>query len=435
VSASRRGPRRPASRRATPVTGVQVPKLLPPAQARLGNRPLVGGLIPSSESASGAGPARPASTADPAADGDLAPDAGPTADGDRAPDAGPTADDDRAPDAGLAGDGLAPGVGDAVGGGLAPAAGCESDGLATSVGPAARGDLVLGVGPAVGGGLVPRVGPAAGGGLVPRVGPAAGGGLVLTGGSAARGGVVPGVGLAAPGGLATTVAFASGLHPVELAGLLHELSVGMLSADDVHHALDRLAVFAAGAVSGVLRCSVTLIADGEPLTRAVSGPEAQPLDDLQYAVGQGPGLDAARTRALVTAQDLPTDPRWPDLAHCARAQAVHSVAAIPLDVQRSSVGSLSLFVGRAHGIGPDLLLTAMAIVNQAEVLLAELDRREASSEGATVDRAVGVIIAQRGCGVREAYDVLQETALRLGMDRRAVAERLVTAAARNAGPP
>ena len=76
----------------------------------------------------------------------------------------------------------------------------------------------------------------------------------------------------------------------------------------------------------------------------------------------------------------------------------------------------------------------MAIVNQAEVLLGELGRREALSEGATVDRAVGVIIAQRGCGVREAYDVLRETAQRLGMDRRAVAERLIAAAAARRAP-
>jgi hypothetical protein len=226
-----------------------------------------------------------------------------------------------------------------------------------------------------------------------------------------------------------------GPDPVELAGRLHELSVQLLAAADLAQALDRLAVFAAAAVPGVLRCSVTLITDGEPLTLAVSGPAAQTVDDRQYAVGQGPGLDAARTRALVTTQELPTDTRWPDLADCARAEGVHSVAAIPLDVQRSSVGSLSLFVRQPHGIDQVLLCTAMAVVNQAEVLLAEVVRREALSEGATVDRAVGVIIAQRGCGIRDAYEVLHETALRLGMDRRAVAERLLTAVARNAAHP
>ncbi len=223
-----------------------------------------------------------------------------------------------------------------------------------------------------------------------------------------------------------------GPHPVELAGLLHELTARLLGADDVPQALDRLAAFAAGAMPGALRCSVALIGEGGPPVLAASGSRAQALDDLQYAAGDGPGLEAARTRALVSAPDLQNDPRWPQLAESARAEGVRGVVAIPMDVQRSSVGALSLFVDTPGGIEPELLLTAMAVVNQAEVLLGELRRREGRREGATVDRAAGVIIAQRGCGVQEAYNVLRETAQRLGLDRRAVAERLIAAAARNA---
>ncbi len=75
----------------------------------------------------------------------------------------------------------------------------------------------------------------------------------------------------------------------------------------------------------------------------------------------------------------------------------------------------------------------MALATQAEVLLAELRRRAALGEGSVVDCAAGVIIAQRGCGLGEAYAVLQETAQHLGLDRRAVAERLIAAVGRNAG--
>ena len=222
-------------------------------------------------------------------------------------------------------------------------------------------------------------------------------------------------------------------HSVELAGLLSELSARLLGADDLGQGLDRLAAFAAGALPGVLRCSVVLIADGGPPARAASGTRGQTLDDLQYTSGLGPALDAARARTTVTVRDLTADDRWPELAECARTDGVHAMAALSLDVHRSSVGALSLFVAEPGGVGPDLLLTAMAIVNQAQVLLAELRRREYRVENPAVDRAAGVIIAQRGCGVQEAYDVLQETAHRLGLDRTTVAERLIAAAARNAG--
>lgn len=219
---------------------------------------------------------------------------------------------------------------------------------------------------------------------------------------------------------------------VEMAGLLHELTAGLLRADDFGAALERLAVFTAGAVPGTLRCAVVLIGEGGPLTSAAHGPAGETVDQRQYADSLGPGLDAARTRTMVTSADLATDERWPSLAGVAADAGVHAVVAIPLDVRRAEVGALSLYFDEPGNPAPDLLLTAMAVVNQAEVLLGELRRRDALSEGAVVDRAAGVIIAQRGCGIQEAYEVLRDTAQRLGLDRRVVADRLIAAAARNA---
>jgi hypothetical protein len=223
---------------------------------------------------------------------------------------------------------------------------------------------------------------------------------------------------------------ASGPHAVELAGLLHELSSRLLSADDVPQALERLAAFAVRAVPGAQRCSVALIGENAPLTVAGADISGQtPAEDSQYTLGSGPGLDAARTRALVTSHDLANDARWPDLSGDV------GVVAVPLDVDRASVGALCVYLVRPNAVNPDVLLTAMAIANQAEIMLSEVHRRAHRTAGAAVDRAAGVIIAQRGCGVREAYDVLDDTANRLGLDRRAVAKRLIAAAARTDRTP
>ncbi|MEV4345728.1 ANTAR domain-containing protein [Actinoplanes sp. NPDC049596] len=224
----------------------------------------------------------------------------------------------------------------------------------------------------------------------------------------------------------------SGPHPLELAGLLHELSARLLSADSFTAALERLAQFTAGAVPGTIRCSVALIGEGGPPTRTGHGPAGEGVDALQYDQGTaGPGLEAARTRALVIAPDLAGDQRWPELAGVARAERVRAVAAIPLDLPRAEVGALSLYFDEPGAPGPDRLLIAMALASQSEVLLDELRRRDALSAGATVDQAIGVIIAQRGCGVREARDVLRDTAQRLGLDPQAVAARLLAVAARS----
>ena len=231
---------------------------------------------------------------------------------------------------------------------------------------------------------------------------------------------------------AVPVTDVSGPHAVEIAGLLHELTVCLLEAVGFAEALDRLADFAARAVPGAVRCSVALIGEGGPLTIAGHGTVGETFDAIQYATSTGPALDAARTRVLVIAQDLLEEVRWPSLVDAARADGLRSVAAVPLDVQRVAVGALSLYGDRADGVDPGMLLTAMAVANQAEVLLGELRRRDALIEDATVDRAAGVIIAQRNCSVARAYAFLRDTAQRLGLDRRTVADRLVAAAARDA---
>jgi hypothetical protein len=229
---------------------------------------------------------------------------------------------------------------------------------------------------------------------------------------------------------------------VEVAGLLHELTALIMSADTLPGAMERLAAFAAAAVPGTAACSVTLIGDGAPRIHASSEARAQSLDDVQFAEGCGPGLDATRTRTVVTCADLTVDERWPEVARCAGEVGVHAAAALPLDLQRNTVGALTLFSSTPSGIGPSSLIIAMAVAGQAEVLLGEVARRtdqDASTAdlvaslrgGATVDHAVGVIVAQRGCGVQEAYEVLRETAQRLGLRPREVAQRLVRSAARH----
>jgi hypothetical protein len=235
---------------------------------------------------------------------------------------------------------------------------------------------------------------------------------------------------------------AAGPHAVELAGLLHELTALLIGTGTVQESLDKLAGFVAAVVPGVVRCSVSLIGDAAPMTMAASSARAQGLDDLQYSIGHGPGLDAMRARAVVTSDDLTTDARWPALADCARSLGVHSVAAVPLDVRNRSVGALTIFVARPGGIDPYLLITAMALVGQSEVLLGDVLRRSTEAamttdlvaalrEGATVEHAIGVIVAQRGCGVQEAYAILHETAQRLHLLPNVVAERLVRTAVRH----
>ncbi|HET9516664.1 MAG TPA: GAF and ANTAR domain-containing protein [Actinoplanes sp.] len=230
-------------------------------------------------------------------------------------------------------------------------------------------------------------------------------------------------------------------HSVELAGLLHELTALLMDAVDLPEGLTRLASLTARSMPGVLRCSVTLVGDGTPLTLAASGAHARELDDIQYAEGLGPGLDTTRSRTPTTCQDLTADERWPALHDCARRFGVHSVASVPLDVQRHFVGALNVYLQRRGSVDPAVLITAMALAAQAELLLGEVIRRNAESAvtadlvaslrvGATIEQGIGVLVAQRGCDAQEAHAVLFETAQRLDLRPEVVAERLLATASR-----
>ncbi|MDP9816349.1 GAF and ANTAR domain-containing protein [Spirilliplanes yamanashiensis] len=222
-----------------------------------------------------------------------------------------------------------------------------------------------------------------------------------------------------------------GPHPVELAGLLHELTAELLAAADVPDALDRLARFAHQALPGADRCVATLVGDGLPPLAAAAGAD---LPGVPGPHDEGPGAAATRGRELVTTADLAADERW-----AGPFPAGIAVAAVPLDVRRQSVGALTVYAAR-DALEPGVLLTAMALAGQAEVLLAELLRRSAQAEltadlvatlrTGAVDHAVGVIVAQRGCDLPAAYTFLHETAERLGLTPAALAEKIVASAAR-----
>ncbi|MFI5840250.1 GAF and ANTAR domain-containing protein [Catenuloplanes sp. NPDC051500] len=230
---------------------------------------------------------------------------------------------------------------------------------------------------------------------------------------------------------------APGPHSVELVGLLHELTAMLLRAREIESALADLARFTAFAVPGVARCSVLLITEGRPAVSAASESSRRKIDDAQQDEGAGPSLDALRTREPVISDDLTLDPRWPVLQPAAVGAALHTAIALPLDVSRDAVGALTVYFTDPDASAPGRMVAAMAIAGQAALLLGEILRRAGEQPAAapepsdaTVNHAVGLIMAQRGCGPAEAYEVIDETATRLAVSPRVVAERLLETAQR-----
>src|SRR5215217_5666482 len=103
----------------------------------------------------------------------------------------------------------------------------------------------------------------------------------------------------------------------------------ILSTAGMTEFLDELVQLAA---TGHGSCAITVSLDDRSRTVASSDALAARADEIQYAQGEGPCLEAVRTGAVVDAPDLATDDRWGNYRSYALAQGVRSVLSTPLGV-------------------------------------------------------------------------------------------------------
>jgi len=236
-----------------------------------------------------------------------------------------------------------------------------------------------------------------------------------------------------------------GLHVVEIVALLREVTAKLIGSDDLDEALAALVRTTAHSVPGRAWCGITLIREGAPVTAAVSEPLPAGVDEgPAEGPGEGPCLAAIRSRDMVIAQDLDADDRWTSWSQRVRGAGVHGVLSVPLDIDERVIGGLTLYAAQPQTFTPDVQLTTLLVAEHAGPLLAAvLDRgrlaglaaelADALSSGEAVNRAIGIVMAQRGCGAEDALDVLRQASTRLRVPLTEVADRLVTAIASRSG--
>lgn len=126
------------------------------------------------------------------------------------------------------------------------------------------------------------------------------------------------------------------------------------------------------AVSGV---SVCLMSDtGSAGVLAGSDRRSANLDELQFTVGEGPGLDAIALRRPVLTADLQSleGRRWPGYSAAAQEAGVRGVFAFPLHIGAVAFGILSIYAADADSLDARQVTMALTFAEIAtEVLLNE----------------------------------------------------------------
>jgi len=200
---------------------------------------------------------------------------------------------------------------------------------------------------------------------------------------------------------------------------------------------DRLcaACLSALPVSGVGVALMT--ADGPSgVVLAVTDARARELEELQFALGEGPCVEASGSGHPVLEPDLLTAGavRWPRFGAAVLAAGVNAVFALPLQVGAIRVGVLDLYRDTPGQLTAAELAEALAFADAATVVILHLQDHDGTDGAlagpidsrAEIHQATGMITIQLDVGLAEALLRLRARAYATGRTVSAIAADVVS---------
>lgn len=182
--------------------------------------------------------------------------------------------------------------------------------------------------------------------------------------------------------------------------------------------LTEVAGIARAALPGADHTSITLMRGDKAWTAAYAGRPAYEADELQYATGHGPCMDAGRTGLMLVSQDLASETRWPGYGSRAAEQlGLRSSMSAPLPFQGSTIGGLNVYASRpdsftdesaaaAEAVAAHVAVAVMNADAHAEVTAQAENLNRALESRKVIDMALGILMATHHCTADEAFAVL-----------------------------
>jgi GAF domain-containing protein len=219
---------------------------------------------------------------------------------------------------------------------------------------------------------------------------------------------------------------------------------GLLSS---HQALEetlvRIAEFAVQAIPGAHGAGLTLLEHDRPQTVVATDDFVREIDDVQYALNEGPCVSAVAEKRTFTSGNLGGEPQWPRFGPRVGRLGVHSALSLPMTLPDRVVGALNVyahgrdvFTSEAVKIG-ELFAphAAVSVANaqmlaQAERLVGQL--QEAMTSRAEIDQAIGVLMSRSGGTAADAFATLRKMSQSRSVKLADVAHEVVGTASRRA---
>jgi GAF domain-containing protein len=195
-----------------------------------------------------------------------------------------------------------------------------------------------------------------------------------------------------------------------LAAFLAELSEDLHSSTSEPLTFQKVVKRAVETIPGCDHAAITLrVRRGRAETVASTDDRAQGADDLQYALTEGPCLDAAFENADFVIPDLRAEDRWPRWAAGAADLGIRAALAIRLHTDSETLGALSIYSDTAHAFDEEAQTVAWLFASHAADAMS--NARLVSGLRAALESRHTIGIAQGVLAVR--YDISYERAFQL----------------------
>jgi GAF domain-containing protein len=218
--------------------------------------------------------------------------------------------------------------------------------------------------------------------------------------------------------------------------LMTELAGGLDGVDDLSPYLERLVQAVNLAIEGCDAVGVTVVMEDRPRTAAYTTAGTLEIDAVQYAVGDGPCLDAFRNGRENLVGFDGAEERWPAFMEGCDPGDVQSLLAVPLQTEGRRYGALNLYGYQPHAFDrTDLVLVRMAAQRAADVLAAAVQlagaravagqMEQAMASRAVIEQAKGVLMARHAIDETVAFELLRRQSQEQNTKLRILAAQIV----------
>lgn len=166
------------------------------------------------------------------------------------------------------------------------------------------------------------------------------------------------------------------------------------------------------------------------LTLATTGSPAREADELQYALHEGPCVDAADEGEWYRSGSVRDDGRWPRWGPRAADLGIHSLLSVRVATEEGPLGALNIYSGRAGGFA-DRDDVDFAVLYGAHVAVALASAREISGLHSAlhsrhaIGLAQGILMERYGLGVDVSFNLLRRYSSHLNLKLADVAQDIV----------